>query len=87
MRYLYRVRMAPGSFGGSALNPHSLSGNDHLSTVFVDARQPSCEARDPMGPYVKAHVGLLPNWTGLDSLDEQRQTPIYYYRDEYARNP
>ena len=43
--------------------------------IFVDAPLEVCEERDPKGLYKKARDGLLPNFTGIDSLYEAPESP------------
>jgi len=43
--------------------------------IFVDAPLEVCEERDPKGLYKKARDGLLPNFTGIDSLYEAPENP------------
>ena len=43
--------------------------------VFVETPIEVCEARDPKGLYAKARQGLIRNFTGIDSVYEQPDTP------------
>lgn len=43
--------------------------------VFVDASLEVCEARDVKGLYRKARNGLIPDFTGIDSVYEPPRSP------------
>lgn len=43
--------------------------------ILVDASLETCESRDPKGLYKKARSGEIPNFTGIDSLYEEPETP------------
>lgn len=48
----------------------SLVPEGQFVEVFVNAPLAVCEQRDPKGLYHKARLGLLPNFTGIDSAYE-----------------
>ena len=43
--------------------------------IFVDASLSTCEQRDPKGLYAKARLGVLKNFTGIDSPYEPPESP------------
>lgn len=50
--------------------------------VFVNAPFEVCEARDPKGLYKKARMGMLKNFTGIDSPYEPPQSPCLEIRTD-----
>lgn len=52
-----------------------LMADDEFIEIFVDVPLPVAEARDPKGLYRKARLGLLRNFTGLDSPYEPPERP------------
>jgi bifunctional enzyme CysN/CysC len=49
--------------------------NDEFLEVYLETPIEVCEARDPKGLYAKARKGLIHNFTGIDSVYEQPETP------------
>lgn len=45
----------------------SIIGNENFIEVFVDAPLEAAESRDPKGLYKKARLGLIKNFTAIDS--------------------
>lgn len=43
--------------------------------IYVDTPLEDCEQRDPKGLYIKARNGLIPNFTGIDSIYEVPNNP------------
>ncbi|TRZ53594.1 sulfate adenylyltransferase subunit CysN [bacterium] len=52
-----------------------LLGVDEFKEVYVSTPLIICEQRDPKGLYKKARAGLLPNFTGIDSVYETPEHP------------
>ena len=48
---------------------------DEFIEVFVDTPLEKCASRDPKGLYTKARLGLIPNFTGVDSAYEVPEAP------------
>ncbi|MCR2745063.1 adenylyl-sulfate kinase [Limnobacter parvus] len=57
------------------LYARSLVPSDQFLEVFVHAPLAVCEQRDPKGMYRQARLGLLPNFTGIDSAYETPTQP------------
>ena len=52
-------------------------GDDYYFEVFVKTSLEVCEERDVKGLYQKARAGLIPNFTGIDSVYEIPTKPDY----------
>jgi adenylylsulfate kinase len=52
----------------------SIIGNENFIEVFVDAPLEAAEKRDPKGLYKKARLGLIKNFTAIDSAYD---VPVY----------
>lgn len=52
-----------------------LIGEKRFVEVYVDAPFEICEARDPKGLYRQARLGLVRNFTGIDSPYEEPEAP------------
>lgn len=50
-------------------------GEGRFIEVLVDAPLEECERRDPKGLYVKARVGLIPDFTGVSAPYEPPESP------------
>jgi len=46
-----------------------------FAEIYVNAPLAACEQRDPKGLYRRAHAGLLPSFTGIDSPYEPPARP------------
>ena len=53
----------------------SLFASEEFIEVYVSAPLEVTERRDPKGLYKKARQGMIPNFTGIDSLYEPPQSP------------
>ena len=48
----------------------NIIGSERFMEIFVDAPLTLCEERDVKGLYKKARAGLIPGFTGIDSIYE-----------------
>ncbi len=60
-------------------------GPERFVEVHVAASLSACEARDPKGLYKRARAGLVPQFTGIDSVYEEPLEPAL--RLETAQQP
>jgi len=62
----------------------SLVGEENFIEIFVDCPLEVCEKRDVKGLYQKARVGIIKNFTGIDSPYEVPSSPsvqVYSHRE------
>jgi len=62
-------------FLSERLGARRLFDQGEFVEVFVDAPFEECERRDPKGLYARARRGEIKNFTGLDSIYEEPETP------------
>ncbi len=60
----------------------SIIGNSNFYEVFVDAPVTVCENRDIKGLYKKARLGLIPDFTGVNSTFESPSNPDLHIRTD-----
>lgn len=60
----------------------TLFSEDEFFEIFVDAPIAICEARDVKGLYAKARLGILKNFTGIDSPYEPPLKPDVHIRTD-----
>ena len=70
-------------FRNARMNARELvERNGHFIEIFVDTRLETCEHRDRKGLYKKARLGILPEFTGIDSPYEEPDNPEITIRTE-----
>ncbi|MFO7723799.1 MAG: adenylyl-sulfate kinase [Bacteroidales bacterium] len=58
-------------------------GPENFIEVYVNAPLEVCEQRDVKGLYAKARKGLIPNFTGIDSVFEPPLNPAIEVRTDF----
>ncbi|CAL4323998.1 Adenylyl-sulfate kinase [Buchnera aphidicola (Eriosoma lanigerum)] len=56
----------------------NIVGCSNFLEIFVDTPLEICESRDPKGLYKKARLGVISNFTGIDSPYEKPDNPDIY---------